>query len=76
MVDPNGGSVAKKPCSDPRIQGPQSGRKSSGGDACASLSKKKLTMGNDIPDELQSTTSSTLSSSVMQVGSHTHFLDQ
>ena len=63
----NGDPVAKKPHSDPRMESPHSGRKSCGGGASAYAC---------VADVLWSTTSSASPSSLGQVGTLPHFLDQ
>ena len=73
MSESSEDSIAEKPHSDPRTESCQSGRKSSSGGASGSVadSKKNGAVGDGIADVLQSTTSS-----VVQVGTLPHFLDQ
>ena len=72
------GASLTRPHLESRTEAHQGGRKSTGGSVSASSTdtRKKGHWGDSIPDVLPSTTSSSLSSSVVLVGTLPKFLDQ
>ena len=77
MLESSDGFFTKKPDLDTRIESCKGGRKSSGGASGSSTnSRKKGSIGDGTSDVVQSITSSTSSSSIVQVGTLSQFLDQ
>ena len=75
MLESGSGPLARKPHLNTRTESHQGGRKSSGGAfSTSNNSQKKGTMGPNVPNDLQSTTSSISSSFVVKDGMLPQFL--